>query len=246
MNTINAGPWVENLTWPEIEKRIARGAFAILPIGAASKEHGRHLPLNTDYLQAKWLADQVAKSNDVLIWPIVSYGYYPVFVDYPGSISINANSFATTINEIIDGIVFAGLERVIILNTGISTILPLKEALAKYERPTQVRLHNVYSGANYLRATKAIEKQVYGGHADEIETSLMLALDESLVDLAAARNPVDSQAQAISRGLFNRLNPEQANYSPDGVNGDPTLATKEKGVLLLEALRADCLSFLED
>ena len=32
------------------------GAAAILPIGAAAKQHGFHLPLNTDRIQAEWLA----------------------------------------------------------------------------------------------------------------------------------------------------------------------------------------------
>ena len=33
----------------------------ILPIGAAAKQHGFHLPLNTDRVQAEWLAGRMAE-----------------------------------------------------------------------------------------------------------------------------------------------------------------------------------------
>jgi len=44
------------VAWPEVQRRLEAGAPALLPIGAACKEHGCHLPLNTDFLQAEWLA----------------------------------------------------------------------------------------------------------------------------------------------------------------------------------------------
>jgi creatinine amidohydrolase len=47
--------FVEQLSWDAVAQRIERGAAAILPIGAAAKEHGFHLPLNTDRIQARSL-----------------------------------------------------------------------------------------------------------------------------------------------------------------------------------------------
>ena len=51
--------FIECLTWDEVARRIAAGAAAILPIGAAAKQHGFHLPLNTDRIQAEWFAEPV-------------------------------------------------------------------------------------------------------------------------------------------------------------------------------------------
>lgn len=48
----------------------------------------------------------------------------------------------------------------------------------------------------------------------------------------------------IERGLFNRHRPDAPNYSPDGVNGDPTLATAEKGEALAAALWRDVNDFI--
>ena len=241
MKISNPESWVQHLTWPDVEKKISSGAVGVLPIGAASKEHGCHLPLNTDFLQAQWLADELAVSENILIWPVLSYGYYPAFVDFPGRISVDAGVFTSTVSEIVNGIFFSGIGDVIVLNTGISTIPPLKAFKAQHPNAANIKLHDVYSGVEFQAATKVAESQSYGGHADEIETSILLALDDSLVSMEFARSPRESNATPITSGLFNRTQHEQANYSPDGVNGDPSLATKEKGRLLLDALKADCL-----
>ena len=230
--------WIENLSWPLIERRINDGATAILPVGAASKEHGRHLPLNTDYRQAEWLASAVAEHENVLIWPVVHYGYYPVFVDYPGSISIGEATFGESVSAIIDGIYFAGVSKLVVINTGISTI-PILSRLTESQRDDRdLHLHNAYAGEHFAYTVAKLSEQKFGGHADEIETSIMLALDESVVNLDLA----SPQATEIRRGLFNRTDPDQANYSPDGVNGNPCLASRQKGEALLQALLADCLA----
>ena len=237
MNTIADDSWIENLSWPQVEQRITTGATAILPIGAASKEHGRHLPLNTDFRQVRWLAEQISRHHNVLVWPIVSYGYYPAFIDYPGSVSIDADIFSATISSILQGIIYAGVPQIMILNTGISTIRPLERAISAARGSPKIVLHNVYSGAEFQRAESRVCAQSFGGHADELETSLMLAIDESVVQLEVAK----AQPTPIVKGLFNRTDPEQHNYSPDGVNGDPSLASRDKGRILLQALLADCL-----
>ena len=43
------GVWLEDLTWPEAAERFEASAVVLVPIGAASKEHGHHLPLCTDF-----------------------------------------------------------------------------------------------------------------------------------------------------------------------------------------------------
>ena len=45
---------VSRLTWKNVSARLAAGAAAILPIGAGAKQHGVHLPMATDQIQAEW------------------------------------------------------------------------------------------------------------------------------------------------------------------------------------------------
>ena len=234
-NDFEDSNWVQDLSWPAVEQRLANGAGALLPIGAASKEHGPHLPHGTDYLQVLFYADRIAETVDMLIWPVANYGYYPVFTDYPGSVSLACETFQTIIAEILDGIVQAGAARIVLLNTGISTIEPLARLLEERTSEPKIKLVNCYAGPRFMCVSRDIEEQAFGGHADEIETALMLAIDPARVAIDRAR----ASEVHIKRGMFNRTNPKLPNYSPTGVNGDPTRATVAKGEQLLAALIED-------
>ena len=226
---------VEAMTWPQVAARIRQGAAAVLPVGAAAKEHGPHLPLATDAIQAVYFAEQLASRHDLLIWPVVSYGYYPAFTDYPGSTSIGEPTFRAMVGQLISNIEQAGVARLIILNTGISTIAPLRRVLEHHHGASRVGLLNSYSGAQFCRLEAELTEQSFGGHADEVETSLMLAIAPDQVDMSAAV----AAENHIRRGRFNRRDSAASNYSPSGVNGDATKATAAKGEQLLEALLSD-------
>ncbi|MBT8447950.1 MAG: creatininase family protein [Gammaproteobacteria bacterium] len=229
---------VAALSWREVERRLATGKPAVLAIGAGAKEHGYHMPLDTDYRQAEWLVDRLCESHSILAWPTLPYGYYPSFVDYPGSISLGETSFAAAVTEILDGIQRAGARMVFVLNTGISTIPPLERVMAGRDG---CHLVNVYSGPRFAAVEQDVQEQPWGGHADEIETSMLLAIAPGEVNMALAEgNPA-----RIERGRFNRHDAHAPNYSASGANGDPRLATAAKGARLVEALRLDVIERIE-
>ena len=180
------GIQLADAAWPEVGTRLAAGATAVLPVGAASKEHGRHLPMSTDYLQAQWLSSVLVQRAAVVVWPTVAYGHYPAFVDYPGSCNLSSATFRAMITELLEDIRRAGASRAAILNTGISTIRPLEQVVAKVQGFRGLRLINVYAGKNYLSVAAECEQQARGGHADESETSIMLAIAPEKVDMVRA------------------------------------------------------------
>lgn len=242
MSSNAAGSFIERLTWDEVGRRLAQGAVAILPVGAACKEHGFHLPMNTDRVQAEWLAACIADRVDTLIWPTLTYGHYPAFVDYAGSISLSASVFESLIQEIAVGIMGFGCRALVVLDTGISTRAPVDRALARLANPN-VRHLGIHDGLRYRRAAAELARQSHGGHADEIETSLMLALAPHLVDMTRAEaSPV---LQQETPGALTPDNAASPNYSRSGSFGDPTLASQAKGKILLAAMVDDLLAALE-
>jgi creatinine amidohydrolase len=74
-----------DLTWVEAEKVLKPETVVVIPIGAESKEHGPHLKLKTDYVEAQYYTRQILERADVVVAPTVNYSFYPAFVDYPGS-----------------------------------------------------------------------------------------------------------------------------------------------------------------
>ena len=235
------GILVAETAWPEVDARLRKGATAILPVAAAAKQHGPHLPLATDWLQAEWLVERLLVTRDVVVWPTLGYGFYPAFTDYPGSISLSHDTFVAVVVEILEGISDAGAERIAILNAGISTIEPIMEALRRVSALPPLRLINIYAGARFAEVEAAVAEQPWGGHADELETSIMLAIAPQKVDMDRATAAMTH----VEQGPFNRTNPDGLNYSPSGVNGDPTRASLEKGKQLLRAMLMDVLEALD-
>lgn len=228
---------VADLTWDEVSLRLAGHAAAILPVGAASKEHGLHLPMNTDSLQAEWLADKLATNINALYWPALTYGYYPAFVNYAGSISLSARLFEALMTEIVSELLRFGPSIVFILDTGISTIPVIERALADFGPYAPVHHLRIHDGARYRQARRTILDQDWGGHADEAETSRMLALWPERVALSRAlASPRSAQA---APGPLVQADPQAPGFSASGSIGDPTRATRAKGESLLAAMLDD-------
>jgi creatinine amidohydrolase len=234
--------FIEQLTWDEVARRIDNGAAAILPVGAGAKQHGLHLPMNSDRIQAEWLAARIADRIDGVIWPTVSYGYYPAFVDYAGSASLSAPTFESVIQEIASGILGYGCPALFVLDTGISTLAPIDRALAWFGSANALHL-KVHDGPRYRRAAAKLAEQSHGSHADELETSLMLVLAPHLVDMLRAE--ASPALRHETPGPLTRSDATSPNYSRSGSFGDPTMASRAKGEILLQAMVDDMVEQAE-
>lgn len=228
--------FVEYLSWDDVAARIAKGVVAILPIGAGAKQHGFHLPMNTDRLQAEALAARIADGVDALIWPTVTYGYYPAFIEYAGSASLSDETFEKIIEELTRSLLNDGCKAVFVLDTGISTIEPVDRALSRIGTAKTLHL-KIHDGPRYKLAAQRVAQQSYGSHADEIETSLMLALAPDQVDMPRAEASAAIKHEVA--GPLTPSDPSSPNYSRSGSFGDPTLATRAKGNILLAAMTDD-------
>jgi creatinine amidohydrolase len=234
------GILLEDVTWQEAEACLHPETIVVIPIGAASKEHGPHLKLKNDWLLAEYFKIEVMKSTDVVVAPTVNYNYYPAFLEYPGSISLRLETARDLMLDICRGLARYGPQKFYALNTGISTIRPL-ELAANILVDEGIQL--LYSDLH--RITESVEagiKQQEGGtHADEIETSMMLFIAPSTADM----NKAVKDFHPSPKGGLTR-NPEgEGAYSASGVYGDATLATREKGELVVQTAVAGILKEIE-
>ena len=122
----NSGAYLGELSWPEAGKRLREAPLVILPFGPAAKEHGPHLLLRNDQILADYYAARVLAARPVALLPTLTYGFYPNFLDFPGSTSVSFETQRDTIAEIARSVARHGPRRFYVLNTGVSTARPLK------------------------------------------------------------------------------------------------------------------------
>jgi creatinine amidohydrolase len=213
-----------DLTWVEAEKVLTPETVVVIPIGAESKEHGPHLKLKTDYIEAQYYAREIVQQADVVVAPTVNYSFYPAFVDYPGSTTLRLETARDMLVDICRGLAHYGPKRFYALNTGVSTLRALKPA-AEILAADGIRLGYTDILEVGAEAEKRVKKEEGGTHADEIETSLMLFIDPASVDM---RYAVKDYHPSESGGLTRDPHKPGA-YSASGIYGDATLAAREKG-----------------
>jgi len=230
-----AGVLLDDLTWQQAEKALTRQSIVVIPLGAGSKEHGPHLKLSNDFIMAEYLKRRVADASDVVVAPTVNYSFYPAFLSYPGSTSLNMETARDMVVQICRTLSAYGPRKFYVLNTGISTIVPLRQAAAILATDS-ITMRFADLSLLLGDVEKQVSKQEGGTHADEIETSMMLYMAPASVDMSKAVKDFHP-----SRGRLVRDSTQAGTYSPSGIWGDATLATREKGEKVTEALVAGIL-----
>lgn len=224
--------WLERLPWADAERTLNDSTIVVFPLGAALKEHGPHLQLQNDWLIAEYCKQHLPKIPNLVVTPTLNYHYYPAFTEYPGSTTLRLQTARDVLIDLCLSFVRFGVRRFYVVNTGVSTNRALKPA-AEILAQNGILLHYTDLLVALAPAEKLVAKQQGGTHADEIETSMMLVIaPQSVAMEKAAREISPSKGNA---GLTRNPNADGV-YSRTGIFGDATLATREKGVLVLDSL----------
>ena len=234
------GVLLEELTWAEAEAVLKPETVVVIPLGAQAKEHGLHLRLDVDWTMAEYFKKRVLERANVVVAPTVNYGYYPAFVEYPGSTTLDLDTARDVIVQICRTLSAFGPRRFYVINIGVSTVRSLEPAVDRLAgEGILLRFLDVLKVTEPI--AKKIAQQEGGTHADEIETSMMLHIAPGSVHMDLARKDLEPR-QGVR---LTRVKGTTNTYSPTGVWGDATLATREKGATLVRGMLDGMLSEIE-
>lgn len=223
------------LTWPEARERLTEDAVVVLAYGNASKAHGPHLPLSSDFLQAQFVTDAVAARTPVVVAPSIPYGYYPPFLEYPGSTTLPLSVARDLVTNICRSYARTTRARRFYVVSHGQISRPVFEQAARDLAREGILLRYTDWEAGKAPHVKAVRTQERGSHADEIETSMLLHVAPERVEMAKAVKEYGRAPSAGGYMIGNR--PERDGlYSPSGVFGDATAATRDKGRRIVEGL----------
>jgi creatinine amidohydrolase len=244
--TVPRGVFLEELTWAEAEPLLRADPLVVIPVGAGAKEHGPHLPLGTDRIMADYLARRLAERVPAVVLPTLTYGYYPHFSAFPGSTHLEASTFQAMATELVLSMHRHGPRRFLFLNTGVSTYPVLEVVARDLDRAHRLLVGVTRIGELGAQRTSGLLGQPRGSHADEHETSFMMAIAPNVVRTGKLAREIPDRPD--SRGMFvpSMYHREPGpGYSATGVYGDATLATPDKGRVIADAIVEDLVAAAE-
>lgn len=223
----------ETATWEEARDYLARVPAAILPLGA-TEQHGPHLPQNTDTILATEICRRVAERSAGYLLPALPITYSWVWHRFPGTLWVGMRTFMDVVKEIVRSLERGGVRAMLMLTGHGANQAPLKYAVRELAEVSSVAImHGAPLGLE--RAVQEAESRPWLGayelHAEEVETSLMLAVRPDLVRMERAVSdyppvPPDYGHTVTAMGDLART----------GVFGDATRASREKGERWLEQI----------
>lgn len=204
---------------------------AVLPVGA-TEPHGLHLPYGSDQFHTEVIADMAcaqayAKGAKVVLLPTLPYGVDANQLEFPLAMHVSQNTLNLMVADLLDSLVHHEINKLVILNGhGGNEFKPLLRDL--YGTTSAF-----VSLINWWQVGSDVLDDIFdsvGDHADEMETSVMLALFDHLVHLEHADDGAvnETRFEAINRGWVSITRPWHLLTKNAGV-GDPRKATKEKG-----------------
>ena len=228
----------------EVKEQIQRIRTAILPIGAV-EAHGPHLPLVTDNILAEKLAERVAEETEAFILPTLPYGQVWSLRNFPGSITVSNESLIAMLVDIGVSLFKQGIKLFVMINGHLGNQPALKDAArVLLEKVPQLKvLYLFYPGTKEIIAEVKETPVLHGSffHACELETSYMLYLaeedvqmDKAICDIPTIPSRVDCTPTPWEE------------FTKTAVLGDATLATKEKGELVISKAVENMVAQIEE
>ncbi len=225
------------LTWPDVAALDPNGTVLMTPY-AACEQHGPHLPFYTDTFLVTAVAEGVERRvpDSVLLAPTQWLGASAHHLPFPGTFSADLDTHIRMITDPLTPFLERGWQKLFVLNGHGGNIDTYHVALRRLqERFPEADL----IGASYWEvAGKEIAARLKGprkdvGHACEAETALMLAVRPDLVRQDRAQDDERVLPGALA-GAFQPASMKRR--TGQGVVGFPTLATREQGQDMLEAI----------
>lgn len=255
----------EKLTWPEVDAAADDGKLVLVPT-ACVEDHGKHLPIDVDIEIVTNICRAVARRrDDVLVYPTIDNGYDPHHMHFPGTVSIDWDTFCNTLIDIGLSLAHHGFRKLLFLNGHGSNHQLVNQATRQIiiQRPDVQaamlswwqldEVHDVV-GSSFDGGAKG------SAHAGELETSVYRYLHPDDVEMGEATDenayPESPHFYQFGQDFTGQREPDAATpvmmmewwstISETGVMGNAAAATEEKGEAAFEAAVEGVSGILDD
>lgn len=243
---------LSDLTWSAVKEYLKAKKSVILPLGSC-EQHGRHLPLSTDMIIARKLAEEVGRETGVLFAPEIGYGVnLPCDRFMHGTAGMSFDSLRALVKDLIEDWARQGFRRFYLLTShggamgsfGFAHQEALKEASRHFLLGEGVEVYLIFP--YWIDISDLLDREKHAEHAGEVETSLIMYLRPDLVNDSEIRDNPEAH-EGIGFDPF----PEgiQRDFPADdfyGGEGYPSVATPQKGEKIFSRLVEKIVEFVRE
>jgi creatinine amidohydrolase len=237
---------LEETTTVDAEEAFADAEVAIAPVGS-TEQHGPALPLCTDFKAAETVARGVADRDDVVVLPTIPVGVSPHHRQFYGTLWVSAETFEQYLAESLASLTDHGIEKIIVVNGHGGNVTAIERVARDFYRDQTAFVvpWSWWEGVGETPFEQFGDDVEVPGHAGAVEAAMMLYAAGHLVeedrfeDAATGRGSGSRFDHPDVRGF------DFADWTDNGVSGDPRQASAEAGELLYQA-SSDALDELVD
>lgn len=236
------------MTVREVREGLQKMKTVIVPIGC-TEQHGYHLPLSVDILNAEQIARRASEISGVFVTPTIPYSFSGGML--PGTINLNPHTVSLVLCDIFRSLIEQGFRNIIVLlgHGGSENTQAVNDAASNFQRLNPSTDGVCILVVPFWEVSPTYSKSWEEGdyHAGKYETSMMLYWrpdlvkmdqatldDKELVDLM--RSDPDAYVHKI-RAIDSEFVSPKLIQNPAiqvGVMGDPFSASAELGKRIAE------------
>lgn len=230
---------LEEMTMLQVEAGLTTCKTVYIPFGAL-EEHGSHLPLSTDTIQAYEVGKRAAEQIPLFVAPPIPYGNCRSTNQHPGTISISTTTLRGLLKDLVRSFYGQGFRNVIVLtgHAGGAHRMALQDAGEELlpELP-ELGIAVVTEYELAKEQGRGLVETPNDAHAGEIETSRIMHSHPQLVQGSSPAEYPDFPTGILVR--------DKRTYWPGGVWGDPSKASADKGAKLEELVVAKVVELVK-
>ena len=230
----------QELTRLEMEHIDRKNTIVLIPLGAL-EQHGNQAPLGTDALIAKAMCSYIEKELknemiDLLFFPVLPVGLSTEHKDFCGSITFKPMTYYHMLYDVCESLAHHGFKKIVLLVCHGGN-MPIANLISREVRSDfGIYPFVLNSGAfDHPDVQATISKgNTFDFHGGEMETSMVMAIDENLVKLETSEKGILKNTTMKAHLSWMATDWVTQEGKPIGIGGDPKGATKEKGEIIFK------------
>lgn len=240
-----------DLSWPEVAAIREQVDVVLIPVGS-NEQHGPNLALRMDITGATQFCNKASAMAHpkLLVAPSMPWGVSYHHMNFPGTITLSADTFIQILVEVVDSLQQHGFQRFMIVNGHGGNIAPLGQALVRINE----ELAPTFVGAGtYFSFADSDVNERFGitgitGHACEMETAAAMYLAPEIVKTDTLAAGEMTELTYNLRGSLRKYGvtvPYRFDrYTTNGALGDARNATLDYGMAMMESALKNFVAFM--